>query len=103
MSEQAQVSVVQQIIVPAYVWHDEQQRKAVLTHVGSSMADAGKRMRENIDVAQAKITPHGMKAGVASAVIRDGGEPVSFVAFDHTPLEAADLVVIVVDAPVVPS
>lgn len=101
--EQIAQNLVQQIIVPAYVWQDDAQRRAVLVHVGQNMALTGQQMRENIDVDNAKVTPHGMKAATARAVIEDGGEPVPFIAFDHVPLDDADLVVIVVDAPVIPS
>lgn len=100
-AEQVQQHVVQQVIVPAYVWADPAQRAALMTHIGSSAAREGARMRENLDHENATVSPVGMKAQVAAAEV--GGKRVAFVAYDVVPLEHADLVMLAVDFPVIPS
>lgn len=100
-AQQAEQHIVQQVIVPAYVWADPDQRAALMTYIGAAAAREGQRMRENIDHENATVTPVGMKAQVAAAEV--GGKRVPFVAYDVIDLEHADLVMLAVDFPVVPS
>jgi hypothetical protein len=99
--QQAEQHIVQQVIVPAYVWADTAQRAALMTHIGASAAREGQRMRENLDHENATVQPVGMKAQVAAAEV--DGKRVSFVAYDVVPVDLADLVMVAVDFPVIPS
>lgn len=87
---------VHQLIVPAYVWHDEPQRNAALAAVGSAMRQSAAR-GENVDLDNATVHPQGLRA-IVSRVNMGAGEPVSFVGYDTCEIEHADLVMIVVDA-----
>lgn len=101
MNAATQQHIVQQVIVPAYVWQDPAQRAALMTFIGASAAREGARMRENLDHENAAFTPVGMKAEVAAAEVE--GKRVPFVAYDTVALEHADLVMLSVDFPVIPS
>lgn len=101
VSEHPLQQVVQQVIVPAYVWNDDKQRGAALTRIGGAMRMSAAQLRENVDVANARVQPIGMKAVVGHADVE--GEDVSFVAYETCDLPHADLVMIVVDAKVIPS
>lgn len=92
---------MQQVIVPAYVWADVAQRKALLTHIGAAARRTGGTMRENLDHENATVTPVGLKAAVAHADV--DGVRTAFIAYDQVPVEHADLVTVVVDFPVIPS
>lgn len=95
--------VAHQVIVPAYVWSDNDQRAALLVYMGKLVAQGAARSGERVDLDEAMVEPFGMVAKVAHAEIADGGKPVGFVAYDACDVEHADLVCVVVTAPVVPA
>lgn len=97
----AQGHIVQQVTVPAYTWTDADQRRALMTYIGAEAAREGRRMRENLDHENATVVPVGMKA--ATRAVEVDGKRVAFVAFENVPLEVADLVMLAVDFPVIPS
>lgn len=97
-----QTNVSTQLLVPADVWRDTTTREAALIKIGSELATLGASMRENIDHANATVTPYGLKAAVAR-IDTGKSEPVAFVGYDLSDVEHADLVMIVVSAVVVPS
>lgn len=90
-----------QVVVPAYVWADVEQRKALLVHIGAMMRRHGQQTGEPVDVDNATVTPHGMTATVGHATIAEGAEPTAFVAYDQCSVEHADLVLVVVTASVI--
>lgn len=101
MSETTGVST--QLLVPAYVWQDTQQRNAALVKIGTELAQLGAAMRENIDVANATIHPTGLTAKAAHVRLTPDAEPTTFIGYDLCDVEHADLVMIVCSARTVPS
>lgn len=104
MSDNVETHSVHQLIVPAYVWHDDEQRKAACVAIGDAMRRNSEATGEQIDIASAVVTPQGLRA-VVSHVRLNGveAEPVGFVGYDACAVEQADLVMISVDAVVVQS
>lgn len=102
MNAQVEQHVSTQLLVPAYVWHDDAQRQAALVKIGGELAQLGSQMRENIDHPNASVTPYGLTAKTARVDVGKS-EPVAFIGYDLCDVEHADLVMIVVTAAVVPS
>ena len=99
MTGQAQ-QIVQQTIVPAYVWQDEPQRQAVC--VAAVLALQATAQREQLvldgDVFDASVSPSYLKAQVGRSNV--GGTDVPFVAYEACEAALADLVFIAVSMPV---
>lgn len=92
------------IIVPGYVWLDEEQRAAVLTATGGALhAQLSKDNRTIIGgelVDAARVSPEFLKAAVGEAKVKD--VPTRFVAYEPiTDPNDADLVMVTVSVPVV--
>lgn len=94
MSDVEQHSV-HQLIVPAYVWNDEQQRNAACAAIGIAMRQSVAQ-GETVDLDTATVSPLGLRAIVSHVDL--GAGPVSFVGYDTCAIEHADLVMIAVDA-----
>lgn len=89
---------VQQIIVPAYVWQDQQQRSALCTKTAQALlARADLDGFEGVgDIGDATVTPTFLRAYVV-----EHGD-VKFVAYGFCPEDEADLVFVVMDQAVTP-
>jgi hypothetical protein len=86
MSEQLQL--VQQVIVPAYVWQDEAQRTAMLVRAAQTLLSRAEQGGQSIvgDIGDAAIVPSFLKAQVGES---DG---TRFVAYEVCDPGMADLV-----------
>lgn len=107
MSEQQIVDHhVHQLLVPAYVWHDKNQRAAVLAAMLGSISTQAQSdgMRIKLDAdgeLEGTVHPQALSARVGTSQIAD--ESIDFVAYDRCELENADLVFIVLDAELEPA
>lgn len=93
----------QQLIVPAYVWENAQQREACLTACARTLAARANRDGKQVvgQLVDARLQVTFLQAVVGTA---ETGEQVSvdFVAYEPCPEPAADLVSVVVTATVSP-
>ena len=89
-----------QLLVPAYVWHDDEPRQGALTKIGVELGQLATRNRMNVNMNDASVQPYGLKATVCRIDIGKT-EPASFVGYDLCDVEQADLVMIVVSVPLV--
>lgn len=82
------VQLVQQVIVPAYVWADEAQRSAMLVRAATVLLQRAEHDAQTIvgDIGDAAIVPSFLKAQVGES---DG---VRFVAYEPCEPGMADLV-----------
>lgn len=101
MSEFATEHHVHQLLVPAYVWHDKNQRAGVLAamlrNIATQSANDGLQLKLDADgELVGEVTPNALTAVVGTAELPKG--EVEFVAYERCALENADLVFIVVDA-----
>jgi hypothetical protein len=80
--------LVQQVIIPAYVWQDEAQRTAVLVKAAQTLLMRAEAEQQTIvgDIADAVIVPSFLKAQVGQT------NGVRFVAYEVCEPGMADLV-----------
>lgn len=93
----------QQVIVPAYVWQDEQQRQAVLTATVRALAARAEHDGKQVvgQLIDAELTVTFMQAVVGHAMLGAAAdERVDFVAYEPCAEELSDLVMVYVTAAV---
>lgn len=102
MTDQPKEHYAQQIIVPAYVWADGQQRTAVLTASVRALATRAEHDGKTVvgQLVDAEVHVTFLQAQVGSAQLDDKSPAVDFVAYEPCIEELADLVSVHVDAAV---
>ena len=92
-------NIVQQVIVPSYVWDDERQKGALLTMMGRAMNANAVANGWAVNLDDAIVEPHMLQAVVGHADVN--GETISFVAYEKTTdPQACDLVMVMLRAAV---